>query len=242
MMSDESVTNERNLMTGLMRTNRDGVAWLALDRPDSRNALSTELLLVLQHELASVREDSDTRVVVLSGTGSAFCSGADIKEFGPDADPESGLVRFTLIEAVLLQLRDLPQPTIAAVNGAAIGAGWGLALACDLCLTSAQAKYSIPELAKGLRLPAVIVHRLTQIVGPVRAASIVLEGRVFDGRQAMEWGWATGSFEDRAELTEHAWRIATELASKAPRSLAAITQSLRSSLPTQASEYPLRED
>ena len=229
-------------MTDLMRTNRDGVAWLALNRPESRNALSTDLLLCLQDELVSVREDSDTLVVVLSGTGSAFCSGGDIKEFGPTPTSEQGLIRFGLIEAVLAQLRDLPQPTIAAVNGAAIGAGWGLSMACDVCFSSAEAKYSIPELAKGLRLPAAIVHRLTQIVGPVRAAAIVLEGGTFDARQAMEWGWATASFADRKELTEQAWRIATELASRTPQSLAAIKQSLRLPLPRQASEYPLRED
>jgi enoyl-CoA hydratase len=236
MMSDKSVTNERTLMTGLTRTNRDGVAWLALNRPESRNALSTDLLLALQDELASIREDSDTLVVVLSGTGTAFCSGADLKEFGPRPTPEQGLTRFTLIEAVLAQLRDLPQPTIAAVNGAAIGPGWGLSMTCDLCLSSADAKYSIPELAKGLRLPAAIVHRLTQIVGPVRTAAIVLEGGTFDTRQALEWGWATASFGDHVELTEHAWRIATELASRAPQSLTAIKQSLRLPMPRQASE------
>jgi enoyl-CoA hydratase/carnithine racemase len=111
-----------------------------------------------------------------------------------------------------------------------------------LCFTSAEAKYSISELKKGLRLPAAIVHRLTQIVGPVRAGAIVLEGGTFDARQALEWGWATASFEDRDELTEHAWRIATELASRTPQSVAAIKQSLQLTLPRQASEYPQRED
>jgi enoyl-CoA hydratase/carnithine racemase len=229
-------------MAGVTRTDRDGVAWLALNRPESRNALSTDLLRCLHDELASVRDESDTLVVVLSGTGSAFCSGGDIKEFGPNPTSEQSLIRFALIEAVLAQLRDLSQPTIAVVNGAAIGAGWGLSMTCDLCFCGAEARFGVPELAKGLRLPAAIVHRLSQIVGPVRAAAIVLEGATFDARQAMEWGWATASFADRDELTEHAWRIATELASRTPQSLAAIKHSLRLPLPRQASEYPLRED
>ena len=92
-------------MTVLTRINRDGVAWLELARPDSRNALSTELLLALQSELASIHDDPATHVLVLSGSGTVFCAGADLKEFGPKPAAEKSLARVELIVAVLTQLR-----------------------------------------------------------------------------------------------------------------------------------------
>lgn len=223
------------MTTGLMRTNRAGVAWLDLDRPDSRNALSTDLLLSLQEELTSIGQDPDTSVVVLSGKGRAFCAGGDIKEFGPTPSPEQSLRRFELIEAVLIRLRDLAQPKIAAVNGAAIGAGWGLAMMCDLCFSGEGATYSLPELRKDLRLPAVVVRRLTQITNPIRAAAVLLEGRVFDASQAADWGWATSVFEDGDALRDHSWQVARQLASTDPQALAAITESLRHLVPVQLS-------
>ena len=214
-------------MTVLTRINRDGVAWLELARPDSRNALSMELLQALHRELASIHDDPAIHVAVLAGSGTVFCAGADLKELGPTPAAEKSLARVELIVAVLTQLRSLAKPTIAAVNGAAIGAGWGLALACDLCFTTEHAVYSIPEIAKGLRLPELIVLRLTRIVGPTRAAEIVFGGGMFTSRQAIEWGWATRSFVDREQLAEHTWRFAAELASRPQPSLAAVSQSLR---------------
>lgn len=214
-------------MTVLTRVDRDGIAWLELARPESRNALSMELLQRLHGELTSVRDEPATHVVVLSGSGTVFCAGADLKEFGPKPAAERSLARVELIVAVLTQLRSLAKPTIAAVNGAAIGAGWGLAMACDLCFTTEQAVYSIPELTKGLRLPEPIVHRLIHIVGPVRAAEIVFGGGLFTARQALEWGWATRSFADRESLTEHTWRFAAELASGPQHSRSAVSKSLR---------------
>jgi enoyl-CoA hydratase/carnithine racemase len=214
-------------MTVLTRVNRDGVAWLELARPESRNALSMELLLSLHSELTSVRDEPATRVVVLSGSGTVFCAGADLKEFGPKPAPERSLARVRLIVTVLAQLRDLTKPTIAAVGGAAIGAGWGLAMSCDLCFITEHSTFSIPEVTKGLRLPEPIVHRLTQIVGPIRAAEIVFGGGRFGAREAIDWGWATRCSVDRDALAEDTWRFAAELASRPQPSLAAASRSLR---------------
>jgi enoyl-CoA hydratase/carnithine racemase len=214
-------------MTVLTRVNRDGVAWLELARPESRNALSMELLLALDRELASIHNEPAIHAVVLSGSGTVFCAGADLKEFGPKPAAERSLARVELIMAVLANVRSLAKPTIAAVNGAAIGAGWGLAMACDLCFTTDQAVYSIPELTKGLRLPEPILQRLIDIVGPMRATDIVFGGGLFTAQQALDWGWATRSFADRDLLTEHTWRFAAELASRPHHSLAAVSHSLR---------------
>ncbi|MBX6356121.1 MAG: enoyl-CoA hydratase/isomerase family protein [Micromonosporaceae bacterium] len=214
-------------MSGLSRTDRDGVAWLALDRPDRRNALTIDLLRDLRATLVSIQDDPAVRVVVLSGAGEAFCAGADLKEFGPAPHPGQRLARLRLVAQVLSQIRELEQPTIAAVNGPALGAGWGLALACDLCFAVSGATFCLPEVAKGYRLPSVLVHRLSQVVGPVRAAEIMLGAATYDTEQAVTFGWVSRVLPDRQTLTEQTWRFAVELAARARPALAAAIQPLR---------------
>ena len=225
-------------MTGLVRTDRERVAWLQLDRPDNGNALSTDLLKQLRAQLVSVQDDPGIRVVVLSGAGHVFCAGADIKEFGPDSPPQQSLARVRLVAQVLNQIRELEQPAIAAVNGPALGAGWGLALACDLCFAVSGATFSLPEVAKGFRLPSALVNRLIQVVGPVRAAEAVLGGARYDTDQAVASGWATRLFPDREALNEHTWRFAVELASRPRHALAAATQPLRRNPVSELSPPP----
>lgn len=225
-------------MTDLVRTNLVGVAWLQLNRPESRNALTTDLLVSLRSELTAIRDDPTIRVVVFSGSGDVFCAGADIKEFSGNPSAQASLARVRLVAQVLTQIRGLEQPTIAAVNGPAMGAGWGLSLACDLAFTVADARYCLPEVAKGFRLPAPLVNRLIQVVGPVRAAEIVLGGATYDADQAIAWGWATRLLNDRETLTDHTWQFATELASRPRHSLAAATQPLRRNPSSELSPPP----
>lgn len=211
----------------LVRTDREGVAWLELDRPSSRNALTTELLTALRSALTSIQDDPAVRVVVLTGADDVFCAGADLKELGPTPSARKSLVRVRLVSSVIRQIRGLEQPTIAAINGPAIGAGWGLAMACDMTFVAETATFCIPEVAKGLRLPAAIVNRLVEIVGPVRAAEIVLGGSTYDTGQAVSQGWATRLFPTVAELHDGTRTFATELASRPRHSLAAATYPLR---------------
>ncbi len=131
------------------------------------------------------------RVVVLGGAGESFCAGADLGEFPDGASAAQSLARLRLVSEVLEQLMDLEQPTLATVNGSAVGAGWGLALACDLCFASAGAGFALPEVAKGYRLPAVLVARLVQVVGPVRAAQITFGGDTYPTTDAVAGGWVS---------------------------------------------------
>jgi enoyl-CoA hydratase len=220
-------TKPEPLRGGLVRTVRNGVVWLELSRPQSRNALTTALLLSLREQLTLIGDDPNARVLVFSGAGTAFCAGADITEFAPGSPPRLSLTRVRLVSEVLARIRALEQPTIAAVAGPAIGAGWGLSLACDLCFCAADAVFCLPEITKGFRLPGVIVHRLISIVGPVRAAEITLGGEKFDAQQALAWGWATRVFDDAGTLRERSWELAYHLATRPRRSLAAATGPLR---------------
>ncbi|WP_308466505.1 enoyl-CoA hydratase/isomerase family protein [Rathayibacter soli] len=225
--ADGPAGGPKSVGDGLERSDQNGVVWLELSRPQSRNALTTALLLSLREQLTLIGDDPEARVLVISGTGAAFCAGADITEFAPGSPPRLSLARVRLVSEVLTRIRALEQPTIAAVTGPAIGAGWGLSLACDLCFCAADATFRLPEISNGFRLPGVIVHRLINVVGPVRAAEIALGGEKFDAQQALAWGWATRVFDDEETLRARTEELAVHLAARPRRSLATATAPLR---------------
>jgi enoyl-CoA hydratase/carnithine racemase len=209
------------------RLDRAGVAELRLNRPDHRNALSTALLTELRDHLAAVQADRTVRVVLLTGAGSAFSAGADLREFAPGTPPAHTLPRIRLVVETLRRIGELEQPTLAAVHGPAVGAGWGLALACDLCFAAEPATFALPEIAKGLRVPGPLVARLVQIVGPVRAADIVFGGEPRDSAAALAGGWVSRVLPTPDELTTEAHAFAEALATRPLRSLATAKHPLR---------------
>jgi enoyl-CoA hydratase/carnithine racemase len=184
----------------MTRTDRDGWVELVLDRPRRRNAFTTELLLELREHLATVDGP-----LLLTGAGEAFCAGADLDEAATDE-------RFVLIGEVLEELRAVEPPTLAAVHGPAIGGGWGLALACDLCFASRAAAFCLPELAKGFRLPEPLMRRLTEVVGPVRAAELAYAGTRWSADDALAGGCVTRVYEDRDALLAAARALLPTLA------------------------------
>jgi enoyl-CoA hydratase/carnithine racemase len=184
------------------------VVKLRLDRPERRNALSTAMVAELRDHLVTL----DARAVILCAAGDVFCAGADTQE-------EPSVQRIRLVSEVLTRLRELEAPTIAAVHGPAIGAGWGLALACDLCFCSAAARFSLPEVAKGYRIPGVLMARLSQVIGPVRAAEVVLAGTPYGPEEAVAAGCVTRVFAGPEALEASAWELARALAGRARREL-----------------------
>lgn len=222
----------------LVVSTSEGVTTLTLDRPHAKNALTTELLSELRAALAAIHDDPDVRVVVLTGAGTAFCSGADLKEFASGAAPRLALARIRLVTQVIAAIRTLEQPTIAAVNGAAYGAGWGLALACDLCFVAADASFSLPEVRKGLRLPTTIVNRLVEVVGPIRAAEIAFGGATYSAEDALAAGWVSESLPDAPALTKHTTEFARELATRPRSAVSTVKQILRRSSAAELTPPP----
>lgn len=205
-----------------------GVAEVRLDRPDRHNAVDTDLLRQLRAGLAEISEDRTTKVVVLTGAGPSFCAGADLAEFaGGDIDPADALGRIRLVIGCIRGLLELEAVTIAAVHGAAVGAGWGLALGCDLCWASDRATFRLPEVAKGYRIPRVLVRRLAQVIGPIRAAQVVLAGEVHDVDAAMAMGVVTRRFPDADALHRAAIAFAEALAAQPRAVLAGAIDPLR---------------
>lgn len=211
------MTTDRDIIVDRPAT---GVVEICLNRPDRRNAVTTRLLRQLRDAIVEIGDDRTAKVVVLSGAGTAFCAGADFDEFTSvePIDPADSLGRIRLVIQCIRDLLELEPVTIAAVHGPAIGAGWGLALGCDTCWAGDQAVFALPEVAKGFRVPRLIATRLAQVVGPVRAAEIVLSGRKIDADEAMTIGVVGRRIDGAATTRAAAIDFAVQLAAH-PRSV-----------------------
>lgn len=165
---------------------QEGVCRLTLDRPQSRNGLTLELVTLLTTTLARIAEDSEVRVVVLAGAGGAFCSGLDLKDaLGRVHDAEAGLRQFQALSRALYRL---DKPTIAAIDGAAAGFGADLALACDLRLGSPRARLGARFVRIGLMPDGGGTFLLSRMVGRGRAFELLYSGRMVDADEALQLG------------------------------------------------------
>jgi 2-(1,2-epoxy-1,2-dihydrophenyl)acetyl-CoA isomerase len=174
---------------------RDGaIARLILNRPDRLNSLTLDMLGGLSGALTDLEHDDAIRAIVLTGTGRAFCAGQDLTDH--DAIDDTRAVRSVVerhYNPVIRQIRGLPQPVIAAVNGIAAGAGCSLALACDIAVAAASAKFINAFVNIGLIPDAGGSYFLPRMIGQARALGMTLLGEPLDAKVAAEWGliWKT---------------------------------------------------
>lgn len=166
----------------------DGVALVTINRPDSLNALNSELLGELETALHRIEQDERAQVVILTGAGDkAFVAGADIKEMAAMTSFEGH--RFALKgQRVMLAIEKMSKPVIAAVNGYALGGGLELALACDFIYASENAKLGFPEVTLGIIPGFGGTQNLARLIGPNRAKELVLSGRMIPAQKALAWG------------------------------------------------------
>jgi enoyl-CoA hydratase len=162
---------------------RDGFALVTLNRPDKRNALSIELRELLATSLRRLAEDGEVGCLVLTGAGSAFCSGMDTTEFGGDRRHRERLVAVSV--ASFNTLGGFPKPAIAAVNGPAIAGGFALALLCDIRVASETARLGFAELPRGIP-PSYAAARAA--LPAALARELALTGRVLEAHEALELG------------------------------------------------------
>lgn len=205
------------------------VAVVTIDDADRRNALTLPMVDGIVAALDELEADDSIGAVVVTGAGPAFCAGADLSHLGGAAD--SDLRR---IYEGFLRFARCPLPTVAAVNGAAVGAGMNLALACDIRLTSPRAKFDTRFLQLGLHPGGGHTWMLERIVGPQTAAAMVLFGEVLDGEAAAKVGLAWRCVPE-GELLAAARAIAAKAAS-APRELSRRTKSTLTRMPTVATQ------
>src|SRR3954470_20001314 len=194
----------------------DGVALVTLNRPDRLNALSAPLVDELHAVLDAIASDESVRVVVLTGAGRGFCAGLDLKEPMGDGTVVGGLRSQERIAGLMLKLRTLPQPVIAAVNGAAAGGGLALALSSDVRLASPQARFNVAFVKLGVSGADMgVSHRLPRIVGLGHASELMLTGRLVDAEQAAHIGLAN-RIVPAGELLAASAALAAEMAANTP--------------------------
>ena len=165
---------------------RNGAAWITLNRPEVRNALSSNLLTEVYDHLAAANADPAVRCIVLTGAGKGFCSGADLKNPPGMAGADGRIVPY---EDVLTAIWEGEKPVIAAVNGAAFAGGLGLVGASDIIITSEEAVFSFSEVRIGV-IPAIISVVCLRKLGPHHGMRLFITGERFDGRQAVGYGLA----------------------------------------------------
>jgi enoyl-CoA hydratase len=196
------------------------VAIVTVDRPDAMNALDVTTLTELRDRLRELAADADTRVVVLTGSGErAFIAGADIKYMSA-LDVAQAKAWGALGQETAHLLETMPQPTIAAINGFALGGGCELALACDLRYASAKAKLGQPEINLGIIPGWGGTQRLARATTIGFAKELILTGRMVDATEAHQRGLVNAVFEPD-ELLAKSLEIARDLAKKSPIALAA---------------------
>jgi enoyl-CoA hydratase len=195
----------------------DGVVLITLNRPDVRNAMTDGMTDAWQRTMTALARDRDVRCVVVTGAGTAFCAGGDLSWLGErGVEPVDRLRdRMLAFYRSWLSITDLEVPTIAAVNGAAVGAGLCVALACDLVYAADDAKLLAPFTALGLHPGMAATYLLPRRAGPGLAREMLLTGRTLLGAEAADKGLVNRSFP-KYDLMSEVMAIARTVAGNAP--------------------------
>jgi enoyl-CoA hydratase/carnithine racemase len=203
-------------MTAPLRVERhDSVAVLTLDLPERRNAMTADLTAAWVAAVESLRGDRAVRAVVVTGEGPAFCAGGDLSWIAesPDLTVMDLRDRMLPFYRAWLSVRTLDVPVVAAVNGAAVGAGLCLALACDVRYAAPDATFSAPFARLGMHPGMAATHLLPEVVGVARARELLLTGRRVDAQEAYEIGLVSAVAVD---VRAHALEAARGIADSAP--------------------------
>lgn len=205
-----------------------GVAVLTLDNPDQRNAMSEPMTRAWAAAIDELAGDRSVRVVVVTGEGPAFCSGGDTSWIAsePDATVDQLRTRMLPFYRAWLSIRRLEVPTIAAVNGPAIGAGLCLALACDLRYAAAGARLGVPFVRLGMHAGMAGTWLLPEVVGPAHARDLLLTGRLVDADEALRLGLVSRVIEP-GNFTDEILGTARSVAATAPIASRLTTLALR---------------
>ncbi len=166
----------------------ENIGWLKINRPDSLNALNSEVVDSLESALRDLEQDAAVKVVVITGVGEkAFVAGGDIKEMAAMA-PLAARAFARKGQQMIETIEKMHKPVIAAVNGYALGGGLELALACDFIYASEKAKLGLPEVTLGVLPGFGGTQNLPRLIGPNKAKELIFSGKILSAQQAREWG------------------------------------------------------
>ena len=209
-------------------TRKKGVAVVAINRPDKRNALDAPTRRELVAAFEELRADKSVRVVVITGAGKAFVSGADVQEFVGKSPVQilDGLIH----EPAIIDIVDqFPKPVIASINGYCLGSGNELAMACDIRIASEDARFGQPEVNLGMIPGGGATQRLPRMVGMGRALLLMFTGQILDSTEALRIG-LVDFVVPAAQLEARTMVLADVIAGKSPVALAMIKEATRASV------------
>lgn len=203
----------------LLTETTQGVTIVTLNRPESLNALSAALRRALVHTFIQLKDDENTRVIILTGAGRAFTAGLDLKELGQTGfDTSGGSMTAEDLQAVV---RGCGKPVIGAINGFAITGGFELALMCDILVASTEAKFADTHVRMGVVPGWGLSQRLAALIGASRAKELSLTGNYLDAETAERWGLVNRVLPP-AELLPHCIKLARDICSADPDTLAEV--------------------
>lgn len=210
--------------TGVVHLERcsDGVAILSIIKEQTLNALDERLLVELLEKLKEAESDDDIRVVILTGRGRGFCSGVDLSGglLQENANKLDDWIK-KFANPVVEYLRNMTKVVIAAVNGIAAGAGVSLALACDIIISAASARYFLSFAKIGMAMDMGASWTLNRRIGPMRTAALTMSADFLDAEKAQEWGLTYEVVAD-AELMSQSCKFASRIASQSAPALQAL--------------------
>ena len=215
-------------MTGTVLTEGlgAGVRKISLNRPERLNAIVPALLEDLIAAIAAADRDPDTRAIVLSGEGRAFCAGDDLKDFAAQiADPATTAAYVERIQDVTRAILFGDTPVVGAIRGWAVGGGLEWMIDCDVAIAAEGTRFFFPEVSWGLFVTGGVTHLLPRLIGLQRARALILLGERFDARQALDWGLLHAVVPDEALLAE-ATALAQHLAALPPGPVKALRRIL----------------
>ncbi len=198
----------------------NGILTIRLNRPDKLNALNDETLQGLDEILKDVKNNQKIKALLITGTGKAFCAGADISRLA-DCDAQTGYEFACRGQDIFRMLETLGKPSIAAVNGFAFGGGCELAMATTIRIAATQAQFGLPEVKLGVIPGYGGTQRLVRLVGKGRALDLCLTGRFINAETALLWGLVTEVVADESLLIKRAKDILLQIITNAPLAIAA---------------------
>lgn len=207
------------LVVNRLSGNREGIITLGLNRPETKNALGKGVLLNFAEILENVKHDKTSRVLIIhSLVKNIFCAGADLKERATMPEAEVGPF-VSKIRQLITDLSNLPIPTIAAMDGPALGGGLEMALACDIRIAASTAKMGLVETKLGIIPGGGGTQRLPRLVGPAVAKELIFTGRILDGEQAFSMALVNHAVAQNEEGTaayEKALELGEEISCQGP--------------------------
>jgi len=193
------------------------IAVITLNRPEAKNAFSPDMIVLWRHFLEEARKEDDVRVIIVTGNGDTFCSGGDIRDMAEGKLTSWEMKRFLWegVHRIVLTMEDLDKPVIAAVNGAAMGAGLDMALMCDLRVCSDRARLAESYILMGLVPGDGGAYFLPKLVGISKAMELLLTGDVISPQEALEMG-LVNRVVSHERLMEETMTLAKKIVNKPP--------------------------